>query len=124
QTLRSQLELYQVQHNGEYPALIGTTAENWEQLTTYTDIDGDTNATKTTVFKYGPYLQQPSRNPFEDSISVAAAAAAGVGWEYDADTGTIYAVMEEEKAKEVFPDKSAAIDAGNDPDIRTYSSGG
>lgn len=116
QTLRSQLELYQVQHNGDYP----TQADFWNQLNQYTDIDGNTNATKTTVFKFGPYLQQPSRNPFEDSTSVATAAAANVGWVYDETAGTIYAVMDDTKATAVYSDKAATIAAGTDPDIRTY----
>ncbi|MCC6682734.1 MAG: prepilin-type N-terminal cleavage/methylation domain-containing protein [Phycisphaeraceae bacterium] len=121
QTIRSQIELYQVQHTGDYPDLIN---EGWVQLTERTNLDGSTeggtvgtfDATATT---FGPYLQQPSRNPFEDSTSVAAAAAADVGWVYDMTTGKIYAVMETSKAALVFPDKDDG-DWTDDADLRVY----
>ena len=53
QTIRSQLELYQVQHNGDYPAL---TATSWAPLTGTTDVTGAAATSGTT---YGPYLQKP-----------------------------------------------------------------
>ncbi len=108
QTIRSQLELYQVQHNGDYPTL----AQMWDNLTTETEVDG--TAGDASGNEFGPYLQQPPVNPFEQSSSVAAAGAAGVGWEYVAATGTIRAVMEAVKAADVFP---AGINAN---DIVTY----
>jgi general secretion pathway protein G len=90
QTIRSQLELYQVQHNGEYP----TQAQLWGNLTGTTDIDGNAGA------DYGPYLQKAPENPFEDSstVDLEANAATGVGWVYDEDTGAIKAVMDAQKA--------------------------
>jgi len=118
QTIRSQLELYQVQHNGDYPAAgiqaLVDGATDWDALTEMSDLDGDIAGTD-----FGPYLQQPSRNPFEDATDVAAAAAADVGWVYDATTGAIYAVMETTKAAEVFPDKDDG-DWTDDPDLRVY----
>ena len=62
QTLRSQVELYRVQHAGTAPDLI---ADQWADL-----VDND-------------YIQQAPVNPFQDSTTVAAAAAAGVGWVWD-----------------------------------------
>ncbi|MFA7237037.1 MAG: prepilin-type N-terminal cleavage/methylation domain-containing protein [Phycisphaeraceae bacterium] len=89
QTIRSQLELFQVQHNGTYPALTST----WlpmisktmatETAATDGDLAGD----------FGPYLQQPPINPVENSSTIAATAAAGVGWTYDNTTGAIKAVV-------------------------------
>jgi general secretion pathway protein G len=97
QTIRSQLELYQVQHNGDYPTL----AQLWDNLTLTTDITGDTTGTD-----YGPYLQKAPGNPFEDSstVDVVANAAAGVGWVYDASTGAIKAVMAAQKAADTNMD--------------------
>ncbi len=97
QTIRSQLELYQVQHNGDYPAL----ATFWTQMTTKTGVDGAAAVAGSP--SYGPYLQQESVNPFEQSFTVAAAAADGVGWQYDEDTGAITASMATATADKVFP---------------------
>jgi len=106
QTIRSQLELYQVQHNGDYPTL----AQLWTNMTEATDVDGSTSGTD----DYGPYLQQAPTNPFEDSNTVAAAAADGVGWVYTAATGQIKACMEATKASEL------GMDTTND--VATYTS--
>ena len=50
--LRSAVELYTTEHNGAYP----TNPET--QLTLWSDINGATNASKTTTFIYGPYLRK------------------------------------------------------------------
>jgi len=108
QTIRSQLELYQVQHNGDYPTL----AEMWDNLTETTDITGATTGTD-----FGPYLQKAPTNPFENSATLAAngSAAAGVGWTYNATTGEIKAVMETDKAAELGFETD-----GTDPDVEVY----
>lgn len=108
QTIRSQLELYQVQHNGDYPTL----AQMWDNLTSTTDISGATSGSD-----YGPYLQKAPTNPFENSSSVVAAgsAASGEGWTYNATTGEIKAVMDTDKASEL----GFATD-GTDPDVEVY----
>jgi len=113
QTIRSQLELYQVQHNGDYPTL----AQMWDNLTSTTDISG-----ATTGSDFGPYLQKAPTNPFENSSTLAAGAAdantgaaAGVGWVYIASTGTIKAVMPAAKATEL-----GFVTDGTDPDVVTY----
>lgn len=108
QTIRSQLELYQVQHNGDYPDLV----TDWTQITGETEVDG--TAGDASGNEFGPYLQQAPVNPFEQSFVVGAAAAAGTGWVYDETTGAITAVMEDTKAGEVFP---AGIPTN---DISTY----
>jgi general secretion pathway protein G len=102
QTIRSQIQLYQIDHNGDYP-LLGT---DWTQMTSKTDVFGTVAATG----EKGPYLQQPPVNPFTESFTVAAAAAAlgtpsaTVGWVYNTETGEIKAVMETTKADDVFND--------------------
>ncbi len=89
QTVRSQLELYRVEHS-TYP--IGPEA-NWiAQLTGKTDIFGATTGTD-----YGPYLQTFPTNPFNDSAGVIIDTAGGsspgvvsadtVGWYFNGDTG-------------------------------------
>ena len=94
QTIRGQLELYQTQHNGNYPTL----AQLWGNMTSYTDVAGAAQATKDATHIYGPYLQQAPVNPLENSSTTASAAAAGVGWVYTAATGAITANAKQAKA--------------------------
>jgi general secretion pathway protein G len=99
QTIRSQLELYQVQHNGNYPTLIQLNAD-WGVMTSETDVDSTIGVGDD--FPFGPYLQQPPANPFITSVGDvnidlvdigAADAFAEVGWGYDEDNGTIKAMV-------------------------------
>ena len=86
QNIRSQLELYQVQHNGTYPDLV----TNWNQVTQTTDAAGATTGTD-----YGPYLQQAPKNGFTNSNNVVASPGPGTtsdGWVYNQATGAITAV--------------------------------
>jgi general secretion pathway protein G len=88
QSLRSQIELYKIQHNDTPPAL----ATFAEQMTQYTNAAGDYQSTKDTAtgYIYGPYMQRVPRNPWNNSDTLAAADASGVGWVYDESTGAIY----------------------------------
>ena len=64
QTLRSQLELYKLQHNDKLPAFAGATPDlQWEQMTMQTDVNGSTTAT---TKDFGPYLQQTPVNPLNN----------------------------------------------------------
>lgn len=93
QTVRSQLELYKVQHLDAYPDSNSMT--NFvSQLTSFTDISGNTNGSKTSTFKYGPYLQKFPTNSFNDSSAVKAVTAdpngdvSGTeGWWFNTNTG-------------------------------------
>ena len=100
QTLRSQIELYKVQHNDIAPAALTFIA----QMTETSDIDGNTsgNKVRTPVFCYGPYLERVPINPFNDvtdavetnqgKIDTTATVGDDVGsWEYDATSGEIWA---------------------------------
>jgi general secretion pathway protein G len=96
-TLRSQIELYKIQHNGYPPSFASFVA----QMTKYTDIDGNTNAAKTVVFYYGPYMQKVPVNQFNTKfdatgihglIDNTGTIGDNVGsWEYDETTGVINA---------------------------------
>jgi len=76
QTVRSQLELYKIQHNNDYPAELG-------DLTIATDIDGDEGGS------YGPYLQKLPTNPFTGTtdIQTETKGEGDQAWFYDADSG-------------------------------------
>jgi general secretion pathway protein G len=96
QSLRSQIELYKVQHNDTPP-----TAANFStQMTQTSNISGTASGNKNRVagtWDYGPYLERIPDNPFNGKNGVSGAdtaygtADANDGWEYNAQTGEIRA---------------------------------
>jgi len=102
QTIRSQISLYQNQHNDAYPTL----TTNWDQLTAETELDG--TAPESGDITYGPYLQKTPVNPFTDSSTVSGTpttdgtASATVGWVWDG--GILKASMTTAKATELGAD--------------------
>jgi general secretion pathway protein G len=88
QTIRSQLELYQVQHNGAYPTLL----QMWDNMTSKTFADGTVDA----AGDFGPYLQQEPINPFTNGTAIAADNSAD--WQYDDATGAILPVVDAAQA--------------------------
>jgi general secretion pathway protein G len=103
--LRTAIDLYSSEHGGAFP----TTASFVAQLTTYTDEAGNTSATKTGAFIFGPYLRAIPTLPVgakkgQAGVDVVAnASTATVGWIYDPATGAITAntVAAEKDAKGV-----------------------
>ncbi len=110
QTVRSQIALYQNQHNDAFPDL----SSGWTQLTGETEIDGTTP--EAGDFTYGPYLQKVPNNPFTDSSAVSGTpttdgtASATVGWVWDG--GILKASISAAKAAE--------LDADTTNDVVTY----
>lgn len=94
-TVRSQMELYQVQHHGNYPEI----HRSWAQLTRKTNFDGDiisSNSTASRRLSCGPYLQTPPVNPFTKSSIVVTSmkkVSGKVGWFYIPKTGELRAVV-------------------------------
>ena len=89
QTLRSQIELYKIQHNDIPPSL----ADFEDQMTGFTDIDGVVMAAAGLNI-YGPYVQKVPLNQFNDDDTVQNDGTIGNdsgGWEYTEVTGAIYA---------------------------------
>lgn len=95
-TLRSQVELYKLHHNGALPQL---TAGAIPQLTSATDVNGNLG-TAGTSFPYGPYVMNALPvNPFTGSNTVTAistspptaASGSNGGWLYNTTTGQFYA---------------------------------
>lgn len=79
-TVRGQIELYRLQHNGNYPpaATFATV------MTSKTNADHSTTGTPT----LGPYLQRVPNNPMDNSADVSATAG---GWVYTEATGAFVA---------------------------------
>ena len=82
QSIRSQLELYQVQHNAVYPDL----TSGWSQMTETTGVDGNTNGSD-----FGPYLQKAPVNSFTNGKHVATDISGD--WKYDVSNGAIQAML-------------------------------
>jgi len=98
QTLRSQIELYKVQHNDNPPTL----ADFETQMVYCTNISGTAAGTpskerdEANGFIYGPYLERIPDNPFSDAsvaddVVVWGSAVETGGWEYDEDSAQIRA---------------------------------
>ena len=96
--MRNAIDLYAAEHTGDFPAL--PEANFVAQLTTFTDDSGGTSATKTSDFKYGPYLRAIPPLPVmgagatagkKGDTTVSDTAALGVAWLYTAINGAIVA---------------------------------
>jgi len=92
QSIRSQIELYKVQHNDALPTAGGLAFG--VAMTTKTNIGGTAWETGTA---YGPYLQQIPKNPFTDSSTITTGVVspvvgvAGGGWYFNTSTGAFNA---------------------------------
>jgi general secretion pathway protein G len=93
QTLRSQIELYKVQHNDTPPDDDPNTFENQMIYTTTIGGTASTSKERTGNYQYGPYLERVPENPFTGSNSIVAWAYSGTdgGWAYNETTGEIKA---------------------------------
>jgi general secretion pathway protein G len=89
-TIRSQLELYKVQHNGQWPSDLSV------QLTKYTDADGNISDTQNEQFPLGPYLVALPKNPYTGTSEVTTVSDSQAefeppegegGWWYNSATG-------------------------------------
>jgi general secretion pathway protein G len=104
QTIRSQLLLYKTQHLENLPAsAAGEDGTDFaDQMTSYTDVDGNVNATPDSDFPYGPYLQTIPVNPIsgdntvtvvQDGATPFTAPAADGGWWFNTVTGEFRASL-------------------------------
>ena len=96
QTIRSQIELYKIQHNDAKPDMEVAVAGGDNDLTQPTDIDGTVVAVGT-LNSYGPYIQKVPTNQFNDldtirvEAGVSTAGADSAGWVFNTDTGAFHA---------------------------------
>ncbi len=107
QLLRSQIELYKIQH-GDYPpmhAADGTIVFDmqFKQMLYCTNTDGNVKpkeprTDRDKVYTFGPYLKRVPANPFNKSQKIVRARSrddipveGNAGWAYVPETGDIYA---------------------------------
>ena len=94
QTLRSQIELYKLQHKDKIPPLITGGSSAWDVFTKYTDSDGNPSAVKTSTCAYGPYVQHAPSNPLSaaaTATTIGGDPSTSPGWVYDETTGKLAA---------------------------------
>lgn len=92
-TIRSQLQVYKAQHAEQWPDAFDN------QMTLFTDVAGNTNATQTTVFRFGPYVMRVPANPYtgfntvtteaDGAVAYTAAVDLLQGWWYNSGTGEL-----------------------------------
>jgi len=95
--LRNAIDLYATEHTGKFPS--ETPATFVAQMTQYTNAAGETSATKTGAYIYGPYIRRIPKlsvgtNKGADGILGATGGtlgASGSGWFYNGTTGEISA---------------------------------
>ena len=73
QTLRSQIELYKLQHLDQLPSTLVGSSPNWSQFTAKTNDQGTTGTG--TAFPFGPYLQADPKNPLNGGSAVLVVSA-------------------------------------------------
>lgn len=83
QTIRSQVQLYKMQHNDTYP----TYATFANQMTQYTDVSGTAQATKDATHNLGPYLLSIPNNPFTATNTLSNDDNATSAWYYNQTSG-------------------------------------
>ena len=89
QTMRSQIELYKIQHNGALPG--AGTATFTDAMTDQTDVAGAAGT------DYGPYVRQIPTNPFNDLADIDEEAGVTLlgsdnkGWHFNTSTGAFSA---------------------------------
>jgi general secretion pathway protein G len=82
QTIRSQVELYKLQHRDKLPDV----TTDWSLLTQKTDEDGNIDP----AGKFGPYLQQDPSNPIYGDATLASKVVNGDGTAGSTTSGWIY----------------------------------
>ena len=90
QTIRSQIELFKIQHTDTPPQTTGMAG--WALMINKTDL-GDTTATTAGATAFGPYLQQAPTNPLNNRTGCSTATTDTTsGWYYSA-TGSAYTIQ-------------------------------
>src|SRR5687767_2570173 len=96
--LRMQTVVYKAQHADQLPG--PTAADFLAQMLMHTDEAGNTNASATAIFKFGPYLSRLPKNPINslDTLELSTDSPlvgdGSHGWEYNAATGELIADLD------------------------------
>ena len=83
QRIRTQLQIYKVQHGDTWPAL----ATFADQLTQASNSQGETAPPGTPGYGLGPYVRELPANPNTGTANVSATGVGTSAWYYDEATG-------------------------------------
>jgi general secretion pathway protein G len=86
QTLRSQIELYKLQHLDQLPSTLVGATPAWTQFTEKTNDQGTTGTGSD--FPFGPYLQADPKNPLNGGSAVLVVGADVAGGDASGATAT------------------------------------
>lgn len=90
--IREQMKFYRMQHNGDWPDLLG---QQWQQMMRRTDAVGASSASldpaAAALKPYGPYFEEAPRNPLNQLSKVGDAPGPDVGYVFDRATGQVWA---------------------------------
>jgi len=106
QTIRRQMNLYRVQHNDQWPGQLGNADLFRDQMTLFSDADGNTAAARSADFPFGPYLSEIPANALsgDNAVSIVSVKHSFVppmtdrGWWYNIGTGEFRAYLTNEHA--------------------------
>jgi general secretion pathway protein G len=99
--LRHQIAVFAIQHTDHapgYAAGVPSAATFADQMTKFTDVQGNVSDTQDATYKFGPYLQKVPENPITgkntirmiaDNAAMPASAAGTDGWIYQASSQTV-----------------------------------
>ena len=104
QAVRSQIELYKIQHNDNLPGTIpaGAVVDFVTSMTSKTNQDGVVGTDPALGFRYGPYMQSLPTNPFNDLNTVELDGTAGddsAGWNFVTATGATQGLFQADDSK-------------------------
>lgn len=88
--LRTQVAVYKAQHRDTPPG--SGSSDFLMQMTMPTDEQGNTNATSSPTFKFGPYLLAIPHNPLNGKDTIKFSTSADVTVDVDDTTGWLYNV--------------------------------
>jgi general secretion pathway protein G len=126
--LRTAIMTYALEHNGAFPGPDAAGFAN--QLTRYTSEAGANSPTRSTTFRFGPYLQaippcpsgENAGKPTANAVLISATSPpapnphGGEGWVYNPTTGEILPNTNSEEAQgEVFSEAPAVGGSGSVP---------
>ncbi len=119
QTLRSQIELYKLQHLDTIPTGLAASTTDWSQFIGKTDQTGATGTT--TAYPFGPYMQAVPSNPLNglsdckvvtaDPTAVVGAGQTGKGFVFNSTNGKIWGTSA--KQANIF-DEASPTSTNND----------
>jgi general secretion pathway protein G len=121
--LRTQIVVYGAQHldvspgyPGGVPGTTPTQTDFLNQMTLYTDANGNSNANYSDTFQYGPYLTQMPNNPVNSSNGILVIPDGGSFPTVDPTNPNDYGFMYQPQTSTILPYLS-----GNDTDGVPYS---